>query len=94
MGFSKDLFQDIINCKQIYQNNLSQYLTALDADVNVLIRIKSQDSKNIEHHLDTLLSLTTMGLGVNLFVHLLDYYKTIDAEGELFYWNEYDKEDE
>jgi len=33
-----------------------------------------------------------MGVGKELFVKLLDYYKTIDAEGAAFYWEEFDKE--
>lgn len=90
----KDLFQDIKSSIAAFQDSLKQHLPALEADVNALITTKSQDSKNIEHHLDTLLSLTTIGVGVNLFVKLLEYYKTIDADGALFYWNEYDKEEE
>lgn len=33
-------------------------------------------------------------VGKHLFVKLLEYYKTIDAEGAAFYWNEYDRDDE
>jgi len=31
------------------------------------------------------------GIGDDFFMQLVDYYKTIDAEGTLFYRNEYDK---
>lgn len=55
---------------------------------------KSAESNIIEHQLDTLLSLTIHGVGDTLFIQLLEYYKTIDAEGAVFYWNEYDKEED
>jgi|688.fasta_scaffold19006_4 hypothetical protein len=35
-----------------------------------------------------------MGIGKDLFVQLLEYYKTIDADGAAFYWNEFDKDNE
>ncbi len=44
--------------------------------------------------LDTILSLTDLGIGNDLFIKLLEYYKTIDAEGAIFYWNEYDRKEE
>ena len=34
-------------------------------------------------------------LNTKLYKHqFFDYYKTIDADGALFYWNEFDKEDD
>jgi hypothetical protein len=33
------------------------------------------------------------GMGDKLFVRLLEYYKTVDPEGAMFYWNEYDKQE-
>ena len=44
--------------------------------------------------LDTILSLTYFGVGDDLYIKLLEYYKTVDAEGAAFYWNEYDKKEE
>jgi hypothetical protein len=58
-----------------------------------LIRNKIQNKNEIERHLDTLLSLMDMGVGKDLFVKLLEYYKTGDAEGAIYYWNEYDKDE-
>lgn len=90
----KDLFQDIKASIEAFQEILKQHLPALEAEVNDLINSGSRDNSLIENTLDTLLSLTDMGVGKHLFVRLLEYYKTIDAEGAAFYWNEYDKDDE
>jgi hypothetical protein len=53
-----------------------------------------QNKNTIEYNLDVLISLIDMGVGNELFIKLLDYYKTIDAEGASFYWEEYDKKEE
>lgn len=90
----KDLFQDIKQTIAEFQKSLSLHLPALEADINHLIQSKNQDKNTIENTIDTLLSLTDMGVGKELFLKLLEYYKTIDAEGAAFYWNEYDKDDE
>ena len=58
-----------------------------------MISEKSQDKNQIENTLETLLSLTTNGVADQLFIQLLDYYKTVDAEGAEFYWEEYDGEE-
>jgi len=44
--------------------------------------------------LDTLLSFIDYGLGKDIFIRLLEYYKTVDAEGALYYWNEYKQNEE
>jgi len=90
----KDLFQDIKQTIAEFQKSLSLHLPALEAEINHLIQSKNQDKNTIENTIDTLLSLTDMGVGKELFLKLLEYYKTIDAEGAAFYWNEYDKDDE
>jgi hypothetical protein len=90
----KDLFQDIKQIIEAFQESLKGHLPAIEAEINHLIQSKNQDKNTIENTLDTLLSLIDMGIGKDLFFKLLEYYKTIDAEGAAFYWNEYDKEDE
>ncbi len=90
----KDLFQDIKKTIEAFQESLQGHLPALEADINDLIHSRNKDKNTIEKTLDTLLSITDMGVGKELFIRLLEYYKTIDAEGASFYWNEYDKDDE
>ena len=90
----KKLITEIGSIIQSFNQSLQSHLPALEKEVKRLINEKSVDAKTIEHYLDTLLSLTMHGIGDNLFVQLLDYYKTLDAEGALFYWNKYDKEEE
>jgi hypothetical protein len=88
----KDLFENIKQQIESFQQTLNGLLPALEAEINALIQTGSKDKNTIENSLDTLLSLIDMGIGKQLFVQLLEYYKTIDAEGAAFYWNEYDKE--
>lgn len=90
----KKLFEDIKNTIEAFQQSLQQHLPAFEAEINHLIVSKNTDNNTIENTLDTLLSLTDMGVGKELFLKLLEYYKIIDAEGAAFYWNEYDKDDE
>ena len=52
------------------------------------------DKNTIENTLDVLLSLTMHGFADDLFIKLLEYYKTINADGALFYWNEYDADED
>ena len=66
----------------------------IEREVAQLFANKNEDTQIVERCLDTLLSLTMHGIADELFVKLLDYYKTIDAEGAEFYWNEYDKKEE
>jgi hypothetical protein len=90
---AKDLFNDIKQTIIEFQNSLKQHLPALEAEINYLIQSKNLDKNTIENTLDTLLSITDMGVGKDLFIRLLEYYKTVDAEGAMFYWNEYDKDE-
>jgi hypothetical protein len=69
---------------------LKGQLPALEAEINDLIHSGNKDKNTIENTLDTLLSLTSLGAGKELFIRLLEYYKTIDVDGASFYWNEYD----
>ena len=90
----KKLFEDIKNTIEAFQQSLQQHIPALEAEINHLIVSKNTDKNTIENTLDTLLSITDWGVGRELFVKLLEYYKTIDAEAAAFYWNEYDNNEE
>ncbi len=91
---NKDFISGISSIIQTFNAKLETFLPQLKQEVDELIANKRTDVKEIEAYLDTLLSLTTFGAAEDVFVRLLDYYKTIDAEGALFYWNEFDKEDD
>jgi hypothetical protein len=69
-------------------------LPALECEINAIITNKVQNKNTIDYNLYVLICLTDMGVGNELFIKLLDYYKTIDAEGASFYWEEYDKKEE
>ena len=88
-----DNFNNIKKTIEEFQHSLQMHLPALEAEVDALIKNKVQDKNAIEYILDTLLSLTDIGVGQDLFVKLLEYYKTIDTEGAMFYWTEFDKEE-
>jgi hypothetical protein len=88
------LFENIKQTIREFQQHLEQQMPAIEAEVDALIISKSREANTIEHTLDSLLSLTEMGVGKDLYIRLLEYYKTIDAAGADFYWNEYDKEEE
>jgi hypothetical protein len=88
----EDLLKNIKQSIGAFQESLKQHLPAFEADVNELIKSKNQNTKTIEHTLDTLLSLTSVGIGEDIFVKLLEYYKTVDADGAAFYWKEFDDE--
>lgn len=89
----KNFISNIATIIQTFNAELETFLPQLKQEVDELIANKRTDSREIETYLDALLSLTTFSVGEDVFVRLLDYYKTIDAEGALFYWNEFDKED-
>lgn len=88
----KDLFKNIKQSIDVFKASLRQHIPALEVEVNQLINSQTQNTKTIEHTLDTLLSLANIGIGENLFIRLLEYYKTVDAEGAAFYWKEFDAE--
>ena len=87
----KKLITEIGNIIQSFNQLLQSHLPALEKEIKRLIKIKSVDVKIIEQYLDSLLSLTMFGVGDNLFMQLVKYYKTVDADGAMFYSNEYDK---
>ena len=76
-----------------FNESLKQHLPLLESEVDTLISSHATDRNAIENCLDTLLSLTMHGVADDLFIRLLEYYKTIDSEGAEFYWNEYDKDE-
>jgi len=90
---TRDITKDLVKIIREFNAHLEQQLPALEQEINAMITGKTKDSKIIEHYLDTLLSLANHGIGENLFIRLLEYYKTIDLDGALFYWNEYDKQE-
>jgi hypothetical protein len=88
------IFDDISKIIDTFNDSFAKQMPNIEREVDQLIENKNEDKQIIERYLDTLLSLTIHGLADKLFVKLLDYYKTIDAEGAEFYWNEYDKKEE
>jgi hypothetical protein len=91
---SNSTFNQLKETIKAFQQSLQAHLPALEIEINAIIDSKVQDQNTIEHSLDTLLSLVNMGVGKELFVKLLEYYKTIDTEGATFYWDQFDKEEE
>ena len=91
MNDSDDNLSQIRETIKTFQQTLQSHLPALESEINAIITNKEQNKNNIEYSLDVLISLTDMGIGNELFIKLLDNYKTIDAERASFYWEEYDK---
>lgn len=88
------LVNDIKALIDNFNAELEKHLPALEKEVDRLIGEKCTDNNTIEYLLDNLLSLTMLGVGDALYIKLVDYYKTVDSEGALFYWNQYDSQDE
>lgn len=88
-----DKMDDIKQIIEQFNKSIKQQLPLMESEVNTLITTKSTDSNAIEHCLDTLVSLTVHGIGDDLFIRLLEYYKIINVEAAAFYWNEYDKDE-
>jgi hypothetical protein len=80
------LDKNIIKSIQKFRKSIAAQLPALENEVNSIVTRKEKDSKTIEHLLDTLLSLSTAGVAEDLFIRLLNYYKTIDAGAAADYW--------
>ena len=94
MNDSDALLNQLKEIIQTFQQSLQSHLPALECEINAIITNKVQNKNTIEYNLDVLISLIDMGVGNELFIKLLDYYKTIDAEGASFYWEEYEKKEE
>jgi len=89
-----NFFEKIKEIVEQFQSSMKTYLPQLQVEVSNIITRKEKDIKTIEYLLDTLLSLQTAGIGRELFIELLNYYKTIDADNAAFYWNAYEEMDE
>ena len=90
----KDTSDEIKNLIADFNKTIEVQLPALKQEINQLIKTKCTDENKIENTLDTLLPLTMHGKCDDLFIRLLEYYKTISPDGAEFYWNEYDKQNE
>jgi hypothetical protein len=88
------LVNDIGNAIREFQKIMEAQMPALEAEVNGIIKRKSKDEKEIGYALDTLLSLQDMGIGQDLFIRLLEYYKTFDADAAADYWRYFDEKDD
>lgn len=86
----KQFVNEIKQIIESFNQSLVAHLPTLKNEVNSIIERNSKDSNEIEFCLDILLSLTINGVADDLFIQLLEYYKKVDEEGALFYWNEYD----
>lgn len=77
-----------------FQQSIAAHLPALQEEVNNIIYRSEKDSKQIEYLLDTLLSLSTAGIGKDLFIRLLEYYKIISPEAAADYWRFFEEMNE
>jgi hypothetical protein len=77
-----------------FQASMARHLPFLEQEVNTLIAQKSKDEKAIETLLDTLVSLTSAGIAVPLFIRLLEYYKTVNAAHAADYWDIFEEMNE
>jgi hypothetical protein len=88
------LVNDIGNAIPEFKKIMEAQMPALEAEVNGIIKRNSKDEREIGYALDTLLSLQDMGIGQDLFIRLLEYYKTFDAEAAADYWRYFDEKDD
>ena len=89
----KNTFQELVGLIKSFNEQLAKQMPLLEEEIERLISSGNNENNIIENYLDTLLSLTMHGFGDALFIRLLEYYKTIDLDGAMFYWNEYDKQE-
>ncbi|HFA48058.1 MAG TPA: hypothetical protein ENJ95_03460 [Bacteroidetes bacterium] len=87
-------FKELVQFIKSSQDSLRSFLPMLEEETGRLIKEGVQDSPAIERHLDTLLSLTSAGLADDLFIRLLEYYKTIDPAAARDYWDIYEEQNE
>jgi hypothetical protein len=89
----EEVLHELVGLIRSFNEHLAQQMPLLEDEIDGLISSGNKESNIIENYLDTLLSLTMHGFGDALFIRLLEYYKTINLEGAMFYWNEYDKQE-
>ena len=73
------------------QNLAKSQLPTLEAELNFLVNPHSHDGHRIELLLDNFLNFMLLGVGEAEFIQLLEYYKTVDAEGAADYWRYYEE---
>lgn len=83
------LLTELVQMIKSFNESLKAQLPAIKYEINRIIKTKCTDTKIIETYLDTLLPFVTHGIGEDLFVRLVEYYRGVDAEGANFYWKEY-----
>ena len=83
----KESIKQIVTLIEDLQRQMEAHLPLLQQEVEQIIQTKSTDSKAIEHIFDTLYGYLAHGMGEGLYIQLLQYYKTVDAEGAAFYWD-------
>ncbi|OJV98406.1 MAG: hypothetical protein BGO52_11500 [Sphingobacteriales bacterium 44-61] len=83
--------EDLAKLIRQSHSSLEAYLPSFQKVVDSVIMQGSTDTKEIEHLLDSLSSLLYVGIGHQLYLRLLDHYKTIDSEGAGFYWDLYEE---
>ncbi len=83
----------VFNIKEMHAD-IAGFVPAIEDAVNKVIGDHSTNKTEIEHLLDTLTSITPIGLGHALFIKLLEYYKTVDPEAADFYWHLYEEMNE
>lgn len=89
-SFNK-LSDDLAKMIKQSHENLEAYLLFLEKAIDDIIAQKSSDVGAIEHLLDTVSSLMYAGIGHQLYLKLLEHYKTVDRDGADFYWKLYEE---
>ncbi len=74
-----------------FREKLGTYLPPLRNAVDNIIAQESSDTNAIGSLLDSISSLMYAGIGHQLYLRLLEYYKTVDSEGADFYWRLYEE---
>lgn len=74
-------------------DGLPALLASLEPLADEIIANRSTDAQAIEHLLDSIASFLPHGLGSTLYLRLLEHYKSVDAEGAVFYWELYEQMD-
>jgi len=87
----------LINIKELdesFNEMVQEQLPFLKTRITAFIATDNKDCRKIECYLDMLLSLNTRGAERDLFIKLLEYYKTIDSERAIYYWTAYDEKED
>lgn len=86
--------EDIENLVKRFHAVIANTLPVFEKDAKEIIASQSTDQEDIELTLDNLLEGTYIGLGDEAFVKLVDYYKTLNPERAMYFWNLYDTGEE